>query len=131
MEALLVPENPTQVAQYPDSPYDLTDEESEEWRAIVRSKVPGHFSRDNFPMLSQLCRHIVNARRIAQLVQDCVTAEHFNREKYCNLLRTQNAETMAIMRLSRSMRLTQQSRIDKLSTKLRPVTELNPWDRKK
>jgi hypothetical protein len=31
--------------QRPDAPYDLADEEAEEWRAIVNTMSPDHFMR--------------------------------------------------------------------------------------
>jgi hypothetical protein len=70
MAALMISEVAVPI-EYPDAPYDLTDEEADEWRAIVRSMQPDFFNRGNFPVLSQLCRHICNARRIAQLISAC------------------------------------------------------------
>jgi hypothetical protein len=109
IEALMIPENPTEIIQRPNAPYDLTDEQAEEWRAIVSTMDPGHFMRGNFPLLVQLCRHIVNSRRIAQLTEQCVKEKEFDRKEYGALLQLQSTESAAIMRLSRSMRLTQQS----------------------
>jgi len=68
-----------------------------------------HFTRGNFPMLAQLCRHIVAARRIAQLIQNCLKTKPFIQRAYTALLQHQATESLAIMRLSRSMRLTQQA----------------------
>jgi hypothetical protein len=59
LESLTVPHNPTEIVQRPDAPYDLTGEESEEWRAIVQTMPADHFMRGNYPLLAQLCRHIV------------------------------------------------------------------------
>jgi hypothetical protein len=70
MASLMVPDNPTEIVQRPDAPYDLTDEQSEEWRAVV-TMPPDHFMRGNYALLSQLCRHVVSARRIAQLIEQC------------------------------------------------------------
>jgi hypothetical protein len=126
--ALLVPDVAGPV-QYPDAPYDLTDEESDEWRAIVSSMQPDHFSPSNFPVLTQLCRHVCNARRISQLISACLKAKKFCQEEYSGLLRLQATESFAIQRLSRSLRLVQQARFDKRNPKLRPkLTVKNPWD---
>jgi hypothetical protein len=99
----------TTVIQRPDAPYDLTDEESDEWRAIVASMPADHFARTHYPMLTQLCRHTVASRRVAQLVQQCIKQKKFNRIEYASLLAMHAAESAAIIRLCRSMRLTQQS----------------------
>jgi hypothetical protein len=58
MAALMVPENPAEIIRRPEAPDDLTDEQSEEWCAIVSTMPPEHFMRGNYPLLSQLCRHI-------------------------------------------------------------------------
>jgi hypothetical protein len=130
-ELLVQSHNPTRL-EFPDAPYDLTDEESNEWRAIVRSMQPTHFSAGNFPVLAQLCRHIVGSRRVAQLIQKCIGEEEFNRREYFALSQMQATESAAIMKLSRSLRLTQQARTERQSIKLRPlVAEKNPWDRKR
>jgi hypothetical protein len=62
----------TAVVSRADAPYDLTDEESDEWRAIVASMPAEHFARIHYPMLTQLCRHTGAARRVAQLIRQCV-----------------------------------------------------------
>ena len=46
----------------------------------------GHFMRGHHPLLAQLCRHTVNARRIAQLIEQCVKEKEFNRKEYGILL---------------------------------------------
>ena len=109
MAALMVPENPTEIIQRPDPPLDLTDEQSDEWRAVVNTMPADHFMRGNYPLLSQLCRHIVSSRRIAQLIEQVAKEKVLDRKELSALLQLQAAESAAIMRLSRSMRLTQQS----------------------
>jgi hypothetical protein len=53
----------------PDAPYDVTDEEAEVWRTVVDSMPADHFIPANYHLLTQLCRHVVEARRIAQLIK--------------------------------------------------------------
>jgi hypothetical protein len=116
--------------QRPDAPYDLTDEEAEEWRAIVNTMAPDHFMRGNYPILGQLCRHIVTARQIAQMIAIYCKRKDFNFRDYAELLKQQAAESSAIMRLSRSLRLTQQSIFDrKMKHPRGRATISNPWDR--
>ena len=128
MASLMVPDS-SEFIQRPDAPYDLTDEQAEEWRAIVSAMDPGHFMRGNYPLLAQLCRHIVNARRLAQLIEQCAKEKDFDRKEFGILLQLEATERAAIMRLSRSMRLTQQA-VKRLETTKHPKGERvqNPWD---
>ena len=129
MAAIMVPDNPTEIIQRPDAPYDLPDEQAEEWRAIVGVMDAGHFMRGNYPLLSQLCRHIVNARRLAQLIEQCAKENDFDRKEFGILLQLEATESAAIMRLSRSMRLTQQAIKRSETTKHPTARTKNPWDR--
>jgi hypothetical protein len=126
--SLMVPDAP-EFIQRPDAPYDLTDEQAEEWRAIVGTMDPGHFMRGNYPLLAQLCRHIVNARRLAQLIEQCAKEKDFDRKEFGILLQLEATESAAIMRLSRSMRLTQQA-VKRLETTRHPRGKQvkNLWD---
>ena len=128
MASLMVPDS-SKFIQRPDAPYDLTDEQAEEWRAIVSTMDPGHFMRGNYPLLAQLCRHIVNARRLAQLIEQCAKEKDFDRKEFGILLQLEATESAAIMRLSRSMRLTQQA-VKRLETTRHPRGKQvkNPWD---
>ena len=130
MASLMMPENPTEIIQRPDAPYDLADEEADEWRAIVNTMPADHFMRGNFPLLAQLCRHVVASRRVAQLIKLVCEAKPFCHRDYANLLTVQSAESSAIMRLSRSMRLTQQS-VSRAETTKHPKNKLSraPWDK--
>lgn len=123
-------QNATEIVPRPDAPYDLTDEESDTWRAIVGGMPADHFMIGNYPLLGQLCRHIVASRRLAQLIKACCEAKPFCHRDYGALLTLQNAESASIMRLSRSMRLTQQSVMKAESVKHpRGMTTKAPWDR--
>ena len=53
--------------QRPEAPHELGDEAAAEWRKIVKCMPPQHFIRANYPILVQLCRHIIEARKVAQL----------------------------------------------------------------
>jgi hypothetical protein len=128
MASLMVPDNPTEIIQRPDAPYDLTDEESNEWAAIVSTMPADHFMRGNFPLLAQLCRHIVTSRRVAQLINQAAKDKDFDRKEFGCLLQLQVMESAAITRLSRSMRLTQQSVMRAETTKHPKGPAKNPWD---
>jgi hypothetical protein len=128
LESLMVPHNPTEIVQRPDAPYDLTGEESEEWRAIVQTMPADHFMRGNYPLLAQLCRHIVSARRVAQLVDQTAKQTDLDRKEFGALLQLQATETTVITRLLRAMRLTQQSVMRAETTKHPKGLGKAPWD---
>ena len=128
MASLTVPQFPTEIVRRPDAPCDLTIEQSEEWCAIVQAMPADHFMRGNFPLLAQLCRHIVSARRIAHLVERVANEKVLDLKELSALLQLQAAESASITRLSRSMRLTQQS-IMRAETTRHPTAQLTrPWD---
>ena len=130
MAELMIPDNPVEVVQYPDAPYDLNDLEADQWRAIVRSMQPNHFTAGNFPILAQYCRHIVASNKIAQMTHACENAKEFNRREYFVLRQMQATESSQITKLGRALRLTQMSTTDRRGPKVRPVLEPNPWVRK-
>jgi hypothetical protein len=113
----------------PTAPYDLADSETAEWRAIVAAMPPDHFRRTHFPMLSQLCRHIIASRRVAMLIEQASKRKNIDAGEYALLLRMQSAETTAIIRLSRAMRLTHQALYRGESANLRPLNSIDPpWE---
>ena len=117
------------IASRPDAPYDLTDQQADEWRAIVGAMRPDYFSRSHYPLLSQLCRHTVAANRVAQLVESACRRRKLDRTELASLLAMQASESSSIARLCRQLRLTHQSLYRADSTKQRPVSILNaPWD---
>lgn len=50
-------------------PAGLTDEQAEEWVAIVNTMPADHFMRGNQGLLEQYCRHMVTARHIAAMIE--------------------------------------------------------------
>jgi hypothetical protein len=128
LEALMVRHHPTEIVQRPEAPYDLTGEQSEEWRAIINFMPPDHFMRGNYPLLAQLCRHIVSARRVAQLIDETAKQTDLNRKEFGALLRLQATESSMITHLLRAMRLTQQSVMRAETTKHPKGLGKAPWD---
>lgn len=120
------------VVGYPDAPYNLTDAEAEEWRAIVASMQPGYFARSHYPLLTQLCRHVVISNRVAMLIEQCCKKRTFDRAELASLLAMQNAETQALIRLCRQLRLSHQAIMRLESRKTRPAPAIEvPWHRDK
>lgn len=117
---------PVDVTPRPDAPYDLTDEQADEWRAVVNRMPADWFQRETWPLLSQYCRHVVAARRLAQLVHAHETGSEFDVGAYDKLLKMQEREGRAISSLATRMRLTQHSTYD--PKKKKPVEAKRPWE---
>ena len=118
------------VMQRPDAPYTLNDEEADEWRSIVGAMNPDYFARSHYPMLCQLCRHVVMSNRIAQLIDSTCKQKKLDENKLAVYLKMQSVESAAIVNLSRQMRLSHQSIYRADSTAQRPSKMLSdaPWN---
>ena len=58
----------------PDAPLDLTPEETAEWVEIAEAMPADWFTRETHGLLKQYCRHIIAARRVAQLIDQEMAA---------------------------------------------------------
>lgn len=110
----------------PDAPYDLTDEQSEEWWAVVNRMPADWFPRETHGLLAQYCRHIVAARRVAQLITEIETGEGLlDIPRYDRLMKMQDREGRAMAALASRMRINQQAtRSDKTR---KPIEGKKPW----
>jgi hypothetical protein len=111
----------------PEAPGELTEEEVQEWVSQVNRMPAGYFGREVYPTLVQLCRHVVAARRIAQLVESEVGKKRFDPDIYLKLLQAQERESRAITMLSRTMRLTHQANVKWDRSRKQTAIE-RPWD---
>lgn len=111
--------------QRPDAPYDLTDDQAEEWWAVVNRLPADWFPRETHAVLAQYCRHVIAARRVAQLVASCEAEAEIDLDKYDNLLRMQEREGRALSSLATRLRITQQSTMSEKAKK--PVGVKKPW----
>lgn len=119
--------NTLEAVQRPDAPYDLTDEQTDEWWAVVNRMPADWFPRETHAMLAQFCRHVVAARRVAQLIGKAEKAKTLDVAEYNQLLIMQEREGRALSSLATRMRLSQQGTYDAKKSKGKVVTE-NPWD---
>lgn len=102
-------EGVTVLVERPEPPLDLTPEQSDVWRHIVDGLPADWFPRETWPLLSQYCRHTVEARRLGQLIdQECARPD-LDVRNYGELLKLQRQESGALKILAASMRLAQQS----------------------
>jgi hypothetical protein len=111
----------------PDPPDELTAEQADEWRAVV-NRLPGSwFPRETHQLLAQYTRHVVCARRIAQLIERAEAGDEFDIEMYERLLRMQDKEGRAMSSLATRMRFTQLATIDHKQAR-KPTAVPKPWD---
>jgi hypothetical protein len=121
--------SPLETIARPDAPYDLTDEQSEEWWAVVNRLPADWFPRETHAVLAQYCRHVVAARRVAQLVTACESGDgegDLDLAKYDMLLRMQEREGRALSSLATRLRITQQATMSEKAKK--PSQAKRPWE---
>lgn len=97
------------IIQRPHPPLDLTPEETDEWAAIVDSLPADWFPRETHGLLRQYCRHIVSARRVAQLIDQEMARPEVDVVMLDKLLGMQARETGAMKAMAASMRVSQQA----------------------
>jgi hypothetical protein len=117
---------PVDVVPRPDAPYDLTDEQTEEWWAVVNRMPADWFPRETHGLLAQYCRHVVSARRVAQLITDAEGQDALDLNRLDQLYKMQEREGRALSSLATRMRITQQTTYDK--SRKKPVETRKPWE---
>lgn len=111
----------------PPPPPELTDEQAAEWLAVVNRLPADWFPRETHGMLAQYCRHVVAARRVAQLIATQEASDDFDVEAYDRLLKMQEREGRALSSLATRMRVSQQSTY--VPHKKKPGTaSRKPWE---
>jgi hypothetical protein len=119
--------NGIETLRRPDPPAELPDEQAEEWRAVVNRLAADWFPRETHQMLAQYCRHVVCARRVAQLIQSAEAGDEFDVADYARLLRMQELKSRAISSLATRMRLTHQATVRAELARKPPVLP-KPWE---
>lgn len=119
--------SPVEVVPRAKAPAELGDEQAAEWRAVVERMPADWFGRETHALLVQYCRHVVAARRIAQLIEKIEDDDgSFDLDAYDKVLKMQEREGRAISSLTTRMRLTQQASYDK--SKKKPASTKRPWE---
>lgn len=114
-----------QVVPRPVAPSELTDEQAAEWEAIVSRMPADWFTRETHGLLVQYCRHVVQARRIAQLIE---RQDGYDIGEYDQLLKMQEREGRALSSLATRMRITQQSTWSPQKGKGSTAPDRKPWE---
>ena len=113
------------VVPRPVAPSELTDEQAAEWEAVVSRLPADWFPRETHGLLAQYCRHVVEARRIAQLIE---RQEGYDIKEYDMLLKMQEREGRALSSLATRMRITQQSQWSEQKGKGGDKPDRKPWE---
>lgn len=123
----VVTDGPTTSVQRPQPPSELTDEQASEWWAIVEDRPADWWTPSNFALLAQYCRHVVTARRVAQLIQAAEGAEELDVTQLDQLYKMQEREGRSMSSLATRMRITQQALVDKRTDKGKGRAR-RPWE---
>jgi len=106
-------------------PAELTDEEVEVWVAVTSSVEADWFNPGNAPLLAQYCRHVIAAKRIAELIE----RNSNDVGTFLELLKAQREQTSALKTLAASMRIAQQS-TRTYRGNARTISQINvPWEK--
>jgi hypothetical protein len=132
--ALLTAPAAVQVVERQRPPHDLSDEEVEIWAAVVATEPADWFSPSTVPLLAEYCRHVIHARRVAELIERATSDIDRKTKKptlvledYDRLLKMQERESRAVAMLATKMRITQQSTTNHRGNK-RPNVARRPWE---
>lgn len=123
----LITPSAVETIQRPDAPYDLTDEQSTEWWAIVERLPADWFPRETHSLLAQYCRHVVSARRVAKLIESAESQDEIDIPLLDTLYKMQEREGRAISSLATRMRITQQATSTHRAQKGNKGVK-TPWD---
>lgn len=130
----IVPASPIDRTERIRPPHDLSDEEVEVWVAVVNTEPADWLSPSVGPLLAQYCRHVVHARRIAELLEKATShvdpetkLPTLKVEDYDRLLRMQERETGAMTTVATKLRITPQSLTNHRGNK-KPSATRKPWE---
>jgi hypothetical protein len=120
---------PVDRIERPDAPYNLSDLAAAEWRAIVNRLPADYFPRETWPMLAQLCRHIVASDRLGMLITALEGPDGgWEVEHWLKLLAAQERESRAISSLCGRMRLSHVAVLRQDRTERPADDKAKPWE---
>lgn len=120
--------NGVEVIDRPKSPIELTDEQRQEWLAVVNAHAADRFTRGQHPMLAAHCRHVVAQRRIAQLIAEHESSDDFNPQQYDHLLKMQERESRCLASLAVRLGFAYSTAYEKRPPKGSEAGGKPPWE---
>jgi len=110
-------------------PSDLTDEQADEWNAVVARMPADWFGRETHGLLTQYCRHVVASRRVADLIAAVEKEKELDLDQYDKLLKMQEREGRAMSSLATRMRLSQQTQWSEQKSRKVTSPVKMPWEK--
>jgi hypothetical protein len=126
-EMAIAPVTPMGSVARQKPPSELTDEEVEIWASVVASEPADWFSASTVPLLAQYCRHVISAKRIAELIERHTGDANLAIADYDKLLHMQDRESRVIVTLATKMRIAQQSTTNHRGNK-KPTQARKLWE---
>jgi hypothetical protein len=120
----VVPKIPGQIR--PNPPDDLSKPEQEVWKLVVGAMPPHWFGPETWPVLRELCFHVVTAKMVKQRLRS--VSDDFRAFRQMVLLCRH--ESKAIVELSQRLRITPSSRVNsrKAEREHRHGATKRPWE---
>lgn len=124
----IAPMQPLERVERVRPPAGMVDEEVEVWAAVVNTEPADWFTPSTVPMLAQYCRHVVQAKRIAELVERATSDKALSLQDYDKILHMQDRESRAIAMLATKMRISQQATTNHRGNKKATSGHKPLWD---
>jgi hypothetical protein len=119
--------SPLEIVDRPQPPRELNDEERRVWIAVTAAEPADWFTESTLPLLIQYCRHVVQARRVAELIERAASEPELDVKDYDRLLAMQDRESRALATLAGKMRVSQSAVINhRANRKAKAIVK--PWD---
>lgn len=132
--SLEIAARPVEIVERQRAPHELNDEETEVWFAVVNTRPADWFSPDTVPLLTQYCREVIQARRVAELIEQATSAVDpetkqptLSIKDYDRLLKMQARQSATIRSLATTMRISQQATTNHRGNKKQTASK-KPWE---
>lgn len=126
-ELAVIAVSPVETVERQSAPHGLTDEETEVWFAVTQCEAADWFSPSTVPLLAQYCKHVIAARRVAELIERATSDPDLNVVDYDRLLKMQERESRCIASLATKMRISQQATTNHRGNH-KPKASRKPWE---
>ena len=131
--AALVSANVVEVTPRQIPPAELSELESGIWLSVVNTKPADWFQADTTQLMIAYCKHTSTAMTLDKQINEfdpAWLADNEGIDRYQKLINMREKQTRAIVTLSRTMRLTQQSRYDAqvAATTNKKTSTKKPWE---